>query len=350
MKKLLLILALPFLNACSNAYAGMTWRGHQSQTDGGLIVIGPEGVEVRGVGGMNVGRGAITSDGGIVVYGVKGVQVGHGSITTDGGIVSYGPNGVQVGTGFISTDAGVKVISPSTSGALASVQSTSTSGFAEYSMLDNGGTFAANLGYGNASASAPFAGVAYIQTNGKNFIFTNGSTLLSTLTAAGVQSYRAGTSTTPFYPSGTIETLGTPVGNVGAGEDNLQVHTIAANTIVVTGTGLLWDASGLVANNANAKTLKFYMGATAVLSITVPINTGANWNMSAKIVRTGSSAQRYWIRCDIIDSTLNVVTGAFAAAGTLTMTETASITLKSTGEATTNNDLTSEISQSRFFN
>lgn len=35
---LLLLLAVATLPACRDAYAGMTWRGHDTQTDGGVTV------------------------------------------------------------------------------------------------------------------------------------------------------------------------------------------------------------------------------------------------------------------------------------------------------------------------
>jgi hypothetical protein len=143
-----------------------------------------------------------------------------------------------------------------------------------------------------------------------------------------------------FIPSGSgvaLESDATPVGNVGAGEDDLLSHSLAANTLLST-QRLEMRASGSTANNVAAKTLKVYFGATAVLSAALTSSIAADYFVTLAVIPTGGSAQRYVARVDEV----NQATGAvkiFAAQGTTSEAETAAITLKCTGTASNNNDI-----------
>lgn len=132
----------------------------------------------------------------------------------------------------------------------------------------------------------------------------------------------------------TFNTNTTQVGNVGSGEDDLMTYTYPANTLAVTGRAVRFTFSGAFANNANTKTVKVYFGAS-MISVSLPTLTAGNYEGVATIYRTGSSTQRYAVKVTTDTTTVPVS----IANGTLSQTETGSITIKLTGTATSNDDI-----------
>lgn len=150
-------------------------------------------------------------------------------------------------------------------------------------------------------------------------------------------------------PNGALNIQSTAVGNVGTGTDDLHTFTLPANTLTTTNRGIQWEGSGSLANNANAKTLDILFGAS-MLSIVVPaglLSVASNWFGVAKIIRTGSSAQRFAIHVTFTDSA-NVST-RYVAQSTLSQTETGAIVIKCTGTATSNNDIVQNTSVISYF-
>lgn len=89
----------------------------------------------------------------------------------------------------------------------------------------------------------------------------------------------------------------TTVGNVGAGTDDLHTYNIPAGTFHAAGIGVVVEAWGTYANNANAKSLRMDFGATAMVNVNLPINNGsAKWFIRAKIYSTGTDAQKFHCR------------------------------------------------------
>lgn len=148
---------------------------------------------------------------------------------------------------------------------------------------------------------------------------------------------------------GPLNVQTTPVGNLGAGEDDLMTYTLPASGITVTGRGVHYAWSGAVANDVNAKTLKIYFGGTAIISPAIPISVAGFWFADARIIRTGASTQRYTVIVTVTNTATNAVSGVFTAQGTLAITETATIVLKATATATTDNDLTQTVAVTEFF-
>ena len=130
-------------------------------------------------------------------------------------------------------------------------------------------------------------------------------------------------------------TVSVDVGNVDAGEDNLQSYSLPANSITADGSGVKITAWGDYTNNANAKTIRLYFGSQEILALALTANQNGFWRIEATVTRTGASAQQY--------SSQIMQTGATAQfdveSGTATQTDTAAITIKCTGEATTTNDI-----------
>lgn len=129
----------------------------------------------------------------------------------------------------------------------------------------------------------------------------------------------------------------TATGNVGTGEDNLRTFTLAGGAFSANGQGVRITAWGTYANNANAKTLKLYFG-SQISSQALTANEAGDWEFTALVFRTASNAQDYKVKF-IQEGTTDVTD---LAVGTLTETDANSITIKCTGEATTNNDIVQE--------
>jgi hypothetical protein len=129
------------------------------------------------------------------------------------------------------------------------------------------------------------------------------------------------------------------VGNVGTGEDDLMTYELPAGTLAVDGQAVQVTAWGTFATNANVKLVRAYFGATGVL-LTIgghqPSNAG--WRAQFTIIRTGATAQVLVgqnIERDAAGSSFVFTPAEATPAETLAD----AITIKMTGEATSNNDI-----------
>lgn len=127
----------------------------------------------------------------------------------------------------------------------------------------------------------------------------------------------------------------TSVGNVGSGEDNLITYTLPAATLHTNAQGLRVTAWGITANNADAKTVKLYFGATQVAAISLTTSQANTWRFEAVIVRTGASSQ--------VGSASFIQGGTVSQVGatgsTPVGTLSSNVIVKCTGEATTIDDI-----------
>lgn len=126
----------------------------------------------------------------------------------------------------------------------------------------------------------------------------------------------------------------TSVGNVGTGEDDLMTASIPANTLDANGVALEVEGLFTTAANANAKTFKFFFGATSVQWTSTGLNNASVW-IRAFVVRTGSNAQDLWV----YGADSSGPTFRFPVRATATETDTGAVTLKFTGEGTSDNDI-----------
>lgn len=145
----------------------------------------------------------------------------------------------------------------------------------------------------------------------------------------------AGTSTSVAKVGGQIQFNTTNVGNISTGEDNLMGYAMPADVLVTNGDYIEVEAWGQFAANANAKTVKLYFGATTLInSGAVAINNGS-WHFKATIIRTSATAQKASAQIFGEGTLLAARTSATTPAETLS----GAITIKCTGEATSNNDI-----------
>ena len=193
-------------------------------------------------------------------------------------------------------------------------------------------------GVGVATAGYLYSGGDVYIAASTTYLHNNAGSL-QLKTATGYVYADLGTQTSAAAAlGGGVDKQFTAVGNVGAGEDTLMTYTLPANSLTTaTLRTLRHEASGTTANNANAKTLKFYFG-SQMLSAALTTSIAADWIAEAKILHTAANAQRYVVRV----TEVNQATGAvkeFVAQGTLTEATTATIVMKLTGTATADNDI-----------
>jgi len=111
-------------------------------------------------------------------------------------------------------------------------------------------------------------------------------------------------------------------------EKDLSTTDLPANLLFTNNAGIWIEAWGTTAANANNKTIKLYVGGTAIANSTnlVAAPNGVGWKIRATVMRRGSSSQTYFSEVSAAGHT------PFTAAGTLTATDTAAITVKDTGQ------------------
>lgn len=137
--------------------------------------------------------------------------------------------------------------------------------------------------------------------------------------------------------AGALNVNSTAVGNVGGGTDDLQSYAMPASVLSVDGRCLRITAWGTTANNAAAKTVALAFGSQTIMTQALTANIAGNWEIEALVIRTGSSTQDIKARLLQLATVIDKIT---LTAGT--QTDTAAITIKCTGAATSNDDIVQE--------
>ena len=155
---------------------------------------------------------------------------------------------------------------------------------------------------------------------------------------------------TPMPALANINTLVsdvTEVGNVGTGEDNLITYTLPANTLNAAGDSLEIEAGFSFAANANAKQVKMYFGASAFYASGSSAHNDGGMFVRATVTRDTSSIAKVGY---LVTATGSGTPFALAAgdATNASADMTATVTIKGTGEATSNNDIVMEFLRVRY--
>lgn len=128
----------------------------------------------------------------------------------------------------------------------------------------------------------------------------------------------------------------TQAGNVGTGEDNLITYSVPAATLGNNGEYLHFAMFGQFAASLNNKRLRAYFGSTLIFDTGVlAITTNTDWSLEGEIIRVDATNQRATVRFASSNAAL-LASSKFSAP---TETLSGAITLKATGEATSNDDV-----------
>jgi hypothetical protein len=115
----------------------------------------------------------------------------------------------------------------------------------------------------------------------------------SPLTISAAPTYKPGAASTfAATVSGRIHSNTTIVGNITTGEDDLMTFSLPANTLNADLKAVRVVGYGITANNANAKTLRLYLGTSLLITVNLTVSSAAIWWVEATIIRTGASAAR----------------------------------------------------------
>lgn len=241
--------------------------------------------------------------------------------------------GLAIGTDVQAQDAGLQSIAGLTTAADTMIYTTASDTYAATPLTSFGRSLVDDA---DASAGRTTLGLGSLATLSA---VNNGNWSGTDLAVAngGTGASDAGGARTNLY--GTAVDI-SAVGNVGTGEDDLISEDIAANTLSSSGKGVHIRAWGTFANNGNSKTARFYVGATNVATRTAGLNYATTWEFEGLILSTGTNTQKY-----IIHSRATVSSGIaydLVVSGTLSETDSSAITLKTTGDATANDDVLAE--------
>lgn len=124
------------------------------------------------------------------------------------------------------------------------------------------------------------------------------------------------------------------VGNVTTGEDILFTDTIPGNTLSTDGSSIRGRFSGIVANNANVKTIRLKLDATAIATrgTTTP-TIGQGWTMYYEIIRTSETTQK----TNVTFSGSDGIASSYYVATTSDLS--GDVVIQLTGDATATNDI-----------
>jgi len=167
----------------------------------------------------------------------------------------------------------------------------------------------------------------------------------------GVNVFVPSTRTNGILPYGTdaairVNTSGNI--NVGAAESDLMAYNLQPYTLSIRGNtylalnyrGIHIVQHGRQISNANAKTLKMYIGGTQILSEALTVSVAGNWRIEVDVVGTAASTQEYFGKATFTGAAGLEYTKTFL--GTLALDSTAEITVKCTGTGVADGDIYSE--------
>ena len=141
--------------------------------------------------------------------------------------------------------------------------------------------------------------------------------------------------TTMARVGGALLVSTTSVGNVGSGEDDLISQSLPAAALSNNGESVEIESWGTFAANVNAKNVKQYFGATAIFATGSLLFNSGSWRIKSRVVRTGATTQ---VSVSVFDGDLTLLTATCQTASPAATLANA-VTIKCTGEATSNNDI-----------
>lgn len=232
-------------------------------------------------------------------------------------------NGLKTGTATYSAATAGMV----NSGGAATVLNNSSS---RLSHLDvKGGTgaetylqfFSRNAASGSFDTNQVFN--AFFGLKSDSSVVTNASTI------------GMGTSGSFARVGGTVFIYTTPIGNVGAGEDDLMTYPVTGGTLVNTNDTIRFHCSGQWAGNGNTKQLKAYFGTSQSFATGAQAFNNTDWVIDVEIIRLSATGQLANVRWSSGDTLLTSSAKVSFPVETLSGT----VVFKLTGEGVNNNDV-----------
>ena len=164
----------------------------------------------------------------------------------------------------------------------------------------------------------------------------------------GTFGYQQAIADSPDYPQtggGTLETLVNTLGNTGTGEDNLHAFALpysatAFATFAAVGDRVVIKASGAFADTADVKTIKAYIGTDLVFTTGAQAFQNDIWQLEIELVRVAATAVASNLRAFARFWTSDVLTVAPQNTLVSSIDFATALTVKTTAEATTTNDVT----------
>lgn len=161
---------------------------------------------------------------------------------------------------------------------------------------------------------------------------------------SSVVSHQMGSGTGSARLVGVANANTTAVTNSGTSEQDLMTYTLPANSFNANGRAVRVTAT-VTTTGANNKTIKFYFGAASTWTPILTDPSATTWFISLVVIRTGASAQ-YWAGTSTKTSSFNA-----SSSGTLSVTDTADITVKFTAtEATAGGGISQKLMLVEFLN
>lgn len=142
----------------------------------------------------------------------------------------------------------------------------------------------------------------------------------------------------------TLSNSTTTVGNVGTGEDDLISYSMPANTLVADGDSLRIRAGFTLAANGNTKAIKFYIGSNVLFSQSAAQN-GGSYYVEVNVIRHNSTTIKYSANGGTYGGSGTPLTNVPGNVGSAVADTATALTIKATGEATSNNDIVQEFLQ-----
>jgi len=170
-------------------------------------------------------------------------------------------------------------------------------------------------------------------------------TIASTGEATFTKTVTASQGSTTYKLGGSLTVNTTDAGNVGAGEDDLITYSVPAGLLAANGDYIEFTMSFDLAANANAKQVKVKFGATTIYASGSQTQNDGVIEITGKIIRTGAATQRITYSVSS-NTTLFTDYADYVTAGE---TLSGAVTLKATGEAVSNDDISQKILTVKFF-
>ena len=238
-------------------------------------------------------------------------------------------------TSFLSSsDVALKIETSTGSGAAGTGLSINTGSARSAKYLSYGTSSSGNTFYGEAKSDL----AAIELTNLSKFAFAINNVMQGIFLATGFAVTPTGAERA--FVGGVIETLQSDVGNVGTGEDTLHTYTLPASMLNTNGQAVQIEAVFTFAANGNAKRVKLHFGATVVYDSGSVAENGGSVTVRATVVRTAATTQR--ALATVVGGTLVADDSQYSTPGE---TLSGTVVIKSTGEATDNDDIVARITR-----